>query len=86
MFVPQPNTMAYSKSSQKRIDQIAHRIKQLRLKAGYKSAETFAVKNKLARVHYWRMEKGKTNITINTLANVLRVHKLSFEDFFKGID
>jgi len=63
---------------------IGKKLKHMRLKAGYSSYETFAFKNNLARVQYWRMEKG-TNFTINTLMNILSIHKISLKDFFKDI-
>ncbi|MCF6213771.1 MAG: helix-turn-helix domain-containing protein [Flavobacteriaceae bacterium] len=69
----------------KRNLQIAERIKKLRIEKGYISHEFFAWENNIPRVQYWRMEKG-TNFTIRTLLRILDVHKMTLEEFFKGID
>jgi hypothetical protein len=49
-----------------------------------KSYEIFAYENDLNRVQYGRMEKG-ANMTIASLMRVLDVHKMSLEEFFKGL-
>ena len=77
-------TMAKSVSSDKRRKQIGEKLKQLRLKDGFKSAETFSYEKELNRVQYWRMEKG-ANFTMDSLLKVLDIHKISLEDFFKGL-
>ena len=69
---------------QKRIQKIGEKIKRLRKDAGYSSYETFAFDNELPRVQYGRLEKG-VNFQITTLLRVLDIHKISLEDFFKGI-
>lgn len=66
----------------KRIKQIADKIRQLRINAGYTSHENFAWDNGLSRVQYWRVESG-ANITLKTLLKILDIHKMSLEDFFK---
>ena len=63
--------------------EIGDKLRQLRLKSGYSSYENFAVDNELSRMHYWRMEKGLTNLTIKSLCKVLNIHKISIDDFFK---
>lgn len=68
----------------KRIQKIADKLKRLRIDAGYTSAETFAFEKDINRVQYWRMEKG-SNFTMNSLIKILDVHKLTLEEFFKGI-
>lgn len=69
----------------KRILQIASKIKRLRIDAGYSSYEFFAWDNEIPRMQYWRMEKG-TNFTISSLLRVLDAHNISLEDFFKDLD
>jgi len=69
----------------RRISNIANKIKELRIQKGYSSHESFAWDNDLNRVQYWRIEKG-TNITLKTLLSVLDIHKISLSDFFKDID
>ena len=70
-------------NNQKEIIDIGKRIRQLRLKKGYTSHETFAYEFELSRVQYWRIESGKTNITISSLISILNIHKINLEDFFK---
>ena len=67
-----------------RILKIADRIKELRIKAGYTSHEQFAWDHDISRVQYWRMEKG-ANITMTTLLKIVDIHKISLEEFFKGM-
>lgn len=54
----------------------------LRKKKGYTSHEDFASDFQLPRVQYWRIEKGKANITIRSLCRLLTIHGLSVEEFF----
>lgn len=63
--------------------EIGLRFKKLRIKSGYKSYESFAVAHGLSRMQYWRIESGRTNITIKSIAQILNIHKISFEDFVK---
>lgn len=67
-----------------RFEKIAQKLKDLRVKAGYTSHENFAWDNDISRVQYWRIEKGK-NITLETLFKVLDIHKITLEEFFKGL-
>jgi transcriptional regulator with XRE-family HTH domain len=62
---------------------IGVKLVQLRIKNGYKSYESFAIDNNLSRMHYWRMEKGKTNVTIKSLHRVLTIHGVTLEEFFR---
>ncbi|MBI3509274.1 MAG: helix-turn-helix transcriptional regulator [Bacteroidetes bacterium] len=62
---------------------IGNKLTQLRKKKGYKSYESFAVENNLSRMQYWRIEKGKTNITIKSLARILEIHGITMEEFFR---
>lgn len=64
-----------------RIIAISEKLKELRIAAGYSSAENFAYDNDLNRVQYWRVESG-TNMTLKTLLKVLDIHKLSLQEFF----
>jgi len=67
-----------------KIEQVAQKIKQLRKESGYTSYETFAYDKNLNKVQYWRIEKGQ-NITLKTLIKILDIHKISMEEFFKGL-
>jgi len=61
---------------------IGARLRKLRKERGYSSYETFAFDHDLPRMHYWRIEKGKANVTIKTLERILKIHEMSFHDFF----
>lgn len=67
------------------LTQVGAKLEELRRKAGYKSYEAFAVDNDLNRIQYWRMEKGKTNLTLSSLIRVLVIHKLTVPEFFKAV-
>lgn len=67
-----------------RIILIANKLKELRIKKGYTSHETFAFENNLNRVQYWRIEKG-SNITLKTLIAILDIHNITLSDFFQDI-
>lgn len=62
---------------------IGNKLRQLRIEKGYTSYETFAFDFDIPRMQYWRMEKGKTNVTIKSLKKVLDIHGISFKDFFE---
>lgn len=68
----------------KRIKLIAGKVKELRIKAGYSSAESFSSDHSMDRVQYWRVESG-TNLTMKTLLKILDFHKISLEEFFQGL-
>jgi hypothetical protein len=74
-----------SKDFNKLIVSIGERIKSLRINAGYKSYEVFAWENNLSRIQYWKMEKG-TNCTIKSLYKVLKVHDLTYKEFFDSLE
>ncbi len=67
-----------------RIAKIAAKLKDLRIKAGYTSHESFAWDHEINRIQYWRIEKG-SNITLKTLLTILDIHKVSMSDFFKDL-
>lgn len=64
--------------------QIGSKIKEMRKHSGFSNYENFAFEHDLNRVHYGRMETG-TNFTFKSLVKILEIHKISPEDFFKGI-
>ncbi len=74
-----------SKDFNKLIVSIGERIKSLRINAGYKSYEVFAWENNLSRIQYWKMEKG-TNCTLKSLYKVLKVHDLTYKEFFDSLE
>jgi len=68
----------------KELEKIGKKLELLRIKNGFKSYEDFAIKNNLSRMQYWRIEKGKTNITFRSLIVILNIHNVSLEEFFSG--
>ena len=68
-----------------RILRIAEKLERLRIEKGFTSYENFAIEYGISRMQYWRMEKG-TNFTFESLLKILDAHKITLEDFFKGIE
>jgi hypothetical protein len=73
------------KISDPRMERIAERLKELRIKAGYTNYENFAWEFEIGRAQYWRMEKG-ANFTMVSLLKILDAHKISLAEFCKDID
>lgn len=69
-------------TEEQELQKIGERLVRLRVKNNYRSYEDFAIKNDLSRMQYWRIEKGKTNITLRSLIVILNIHQISLEDFF----
>jgi transcriptional regulator with XRE-family HTH domain len=67
------------------LERIGSRLTDLRKEKGYSSHEDFAYDYELPRVQYWRIEKGKANVTIRSLYRILSIHKLSVEEFFSQL-
>lgn len=61
---------------------IGNRLAELRRKKGYTSHESFAYDHDIPRMHYWRIENGKTNLTIRSLMKILAIHNISLTEFF----
>lgn len=61
---------------------IGYEFKVLRKKKGFKTLKDFVKHYHLPPIQYWRIEKGKANLTIKTLLQILAIHKLSLEEFF----
>jgi len=73
-----------TKTLDPRIKLISNRLKELRISAGYSSAESFAYDKEQNRVQYWRIESG-ANITLDTLLKILKIHNITLSDFFNSI-
>jgi len=69
----------------KSIEVIGKKVRELRISAGYRSYEVFAWENSLSRIQYWKMEQG-TNCTLKSLHKILKIHELSYQEFFSLID
>ena len=57
-------------------------LADLRVKKGFATIKAFTERYDLPEIQYWRMEKGKTNITLKSLSRILRIHRISLQDFF----
>ena len=64
------------------LKEIGNKLAELRRKKGYTSHESFAYDHDIPRMHYWRIENGKTNLTIRTLLKILAIHKITLVQFF----
>jgi transcriptional regulator with XRE-family HTH domain len=64
---------------------IGLKITTLRKDMGYTSHENFAHDYSIPRMQYWRIEKGKTNLTLHTLVKILCIHGLTIEQFFTSL-
>jgi DNA-binding XRE family transcriptional regulator len=72
------------------IKKIATKVKELRVKSGYSSYETFALHAGINRNSYFRFEKKSAdtgeNFTIALLLKITRGLNISLTDFFKDIN
>lgn len=64
------------------VEQIGRKLKELREQRGYSSIKEFTLDHDLPMIQYWRIEKGKANLTIKSLYKLLAIHSVSFQDFF----
>jgi transcriptional regulator with XRE-family HTH domain len=69
------------KGSEKELHLVGNRIKQLRIKAGYTSYETFAFENDIHRAQFGRYENG-TDLRLSSLFRVLKALGVSPKEFF----
>lgn len=67
-----------------RLEQIARKLKRLRLAKGYSSYEAFAFDHELPRVGYGRHEQG-SNLTLKSLLRLLDIHQVSLAEFFADL-
>lgn len=65
-----------------KLKQIGAGLSELRKEKGYDTIRDFAKAYKLPEIQYWRIENGKTNLTLKSLTKLLKIHKLTLEDFF----
>jgi transcriptional regulator with XRE-family HTH domain len=74
--------MKATKSFNRVLIVVGMRLAELREKKGYNTLKEFAEEYDLPQIQYWRMEKGKANITLKSLARILKVHNLTLQEFF----
>ncbi len=80
------HTSMKDKTLQNLLIEIGYKLTMLRKQKGYTNHEIFALDYNLPRTFYWKLEKGKANLTIKTLAKVLSIHNVSLEDFFTSFN
>jgi transcriptional regulator with XRE-family HTH domain len=61
---------------------IGGRLAELRAKKGYTTIKSFTERYDLPEIQYWRIEKGKANITLKSLNRILHIHRLTLHEFF----
>jgi transcriptional regulator with XRE-family HTH domain len=71
------------KKKSKEVLLLAKRIKELRIKKGYTSQETFAYDNDYTLSYYSRLERGE-DIRFNSLVRLSKALGVSLEELFKG--
>jgi transcriptional regulator with XRE-family HTH domain len=64
---------------------IGKKLTQLRIDKGFTSPADFAAKYDLPKIQYWRMEKGKANVTLKSLSRITAIHNLSLDQFFRSL-
>jgi hypothetical protein len=68
------------------MEQIGLTLAQLRLAKGYDSIKEFTTEFGLPMIQYWRIEKGKANVTLKSLYKLLAIHSLTLQQFFCHMD
>ena len=65
---------------------VGERLAHLRIKKGFPTIKAFTQKYDLPEIQYWRIEKGKANITLKSLSRILYIHQLTLHEFFCLLD
>jgi transcriptional regulator with XRE-family HTH domain len=74
--------MKSTKAFKKNLIIVGVRLAELRKKKGYSTIKEFTQRYDLPEIQYWRIEKGKANITLKSLVKILTIHHLTLHDFF----
>jgi transcriptional regulator with XRE-family HTH domain len=70
----------------KTLQQMGERIKQLRIQKGYTSYEYFAYDHNISRAQFGRYEKGQ-DLRFSSLIKILNAFNISLQEFFsEGFD
>jgi hypothetical protein len=64
------------------LQRIGKALGKLRDEKGFRTMKEFALQHELPVIQYWRIENGKTNLTINTLLLLLAIHDVDLQQFF----
>src|SRR5687767_14224702 len=75
-------SMKTNKAFKKILKNIGEALAELRIKKGYSTIKEFVQKHDLPQIHDWRIEKGKTNVTLKSLNTILSIHNMSLQELF----
>jgi hypothetical protein len=67
------------------LEKIGVELTRMRKAKGYTSHHSFSVDFDLPPVQYWRIEKGKANVTLKSLIRVLEIHGVDLFIFFDAL-
>ena len=79
------NSMIEESSVNAILEIIGKKLMELRMEKGYKTHADFAEAHDLPKVHYWRIEKGKANVTLKSLGRITAIHNMPLENFFESL-
>lgn len=74
--------MKSDKAFQNLLADIGNCLADLRIKKGYPTIKAFTDRYELPEIQYWRIERGKANITLKSLSRILHIHRITLHDFF----
>lgn len=72
----------FDEFKQEQLQNLANRLKQLRIEKGYSSYEYFAYDHNIPRAQYGRYEKGE-DLKFSSLLKILKALDISLKDFFE---
>ena len=71
----------HDKYTEKKLQNLGKRLKELRIAKGYKNYEQFAFDKGIPRAQYGRYENGQ-DLRFSSLCKVLKALDTTFEEFF----
>lgn len=74
--------MKSDKNFKNMLVEVGNALAALRVKKGFATIKAFTDKYDLPEIQYWRIEKGKANVTLKSLSRILNIHRMSIHDFF----
>ena len=73
------------KKANKEVEQLAKRIKTIRINQGYVNSDHFAFDHYFARTQYARYEKGE-DLRFTSLVKLVHSFGITLSQFFEGFD
>jgi transcriptional regulator with XRE-family HTH domain len=71
-------------STKKILKTLGERLAERRQEKGLNMRE-FCDKHKLAPIQYWRIEHGKANVTMKSIAKLCAIHKCTVGQLLEGM-